>query len=60
MVGEFGEVQVMDWGLAKDTTSAEPASTERESEGSAADVHHTVAGTVMGTPRLHGPGASAR
>lgn len=75
MVGEFGEVQVMDWGLAKDTTrvtpaspgrqsrepaspapqSGEPASPGRQSEESFENVHHTAAGTVMGTPGYMAP-----
>jgi serine/threonine protein kinase/Flp pilus assembly protein TadD len=52
MVGAFGEVQVMDWGLAKELprawqddaqdTQVRPATVLPETEG-------TVAGTVMGT-----------
>jgi serine/threonine protein kinase len=51
MVGAFGEVQVMDWGLAKDV-----AGDERESELPADDdVTHTAAGSVMGTPGYMAP-----
>jgi tetratricopeptide (TPR) repeat protein len=50
MVGAFGEVQVMDWGLAKvlDDTTAEPASGPGNSPGAVPE-GGTVAGTVMGT-----------
>jgi tetratricopeptide (TPR) repeat protein len=64
MVGSFGEVQVMDWGLAKVLTSrvgpdavdpdATAAGTQirslRESDGS-----HTQAGSVLGTPAFMPP-----
>jgi serine/threonine-protein kinase len=63
MVGAFGEVQVMDWGLAK---VLDPASRERERpEQEAASVIATVrgdgdssqtqAGTAMGTPAYMAP-----
>ncbi len=63
MVGAFGEVQVMDWGLAKvlmgqgrpaDETEETAAGTQvvslRESEGL-----HTQAGSVLGTPAYMPP-----
>jgi hypothetical protein len=53
MVGEFGEVQVMDWGLAKDTTHAEGAAAELTPD--ADEVAHTAAGAVMGTPAYMAP-----
>jgi serine/threonine-protein kinase len=65
MVGSFGEVQVMDWGLAKvlakGGASAGPGSvadeageivTPARSEG---DKEHSRAGTVMGTPSYIAP-----
>jgi WD40 repeat protein len=65
MVGSFGEVQVMDWGLAKvltsrdregaeadpeETTSATRVLSLRDSDGS-----FTQAGTVLGTPAFMPP-----
>jgi Tfp pilus assembly protein PilF len=59
MVGAFGEVQVMDWGLAKnlgDTTSATTEGMpgagdfEAEQEGDA-----TAPGTILGTPAYMAP-----
>ena len=64
MVGEFGDVQVMDWGLAKDV-SGEPdlrreltgGTTEPEGDGSGGEgtVPLTRAGMVMGTPGYMAP-----
>jgi serine/threonine protein kinase len=55
MVGAIGEVQVMDWGLAKDLA----ASPGRESGGaefdSLSDVSQTTAGAIMGTPGYLAP-----
>src|SRR5258707_12042958 len=61
MVGDFGEVQVMDWGLAKelgisdrglqiDEGSANPQSEIRNPQ-----LEETQAGTVMGTPAYMAP-----
>jgi serine/threonine protein kinase len=62
MVGKFGEVQVMDWGLAKvvgashtetllyTARTAMPSPSE-----SPADSHQTQAGTVLGTPAYMSP-----
>jgi tetratricopeptide (TPR) repeat protein/serine/threonine protein kinase len=62
MVGAFGEVQVMDWGLAKQMQNDERG-TMNEMQASA--VHHssfmvhrsaqTAAGSIMGTPAYMAP-----
>jgi serine/threonine protein kinase/Tfp pilus assembly protein PilF len=51
MVGEFGEVQVMDWGLAKVLKPVRyaDASEEGSVEESSVDNSQTQAGSVMGT-----------
>jgi tetratricopeptide (TPR) repeat protein len=65
MVGAFGEVQVMDWGLAKVLTSrdcqrpeADPQETSAETEVRAlrdSDGPLTEAGSVLGTPAFMPP-----
>jgi tetratricopeptide (TPR) repeat protein len=56
MVGRFGEVQVMDWGLAKHLSAPERTephadlATHRDADGS-----FTQAGSVMGTPAYMPP-----
>jgi eukaryotic-like serine/threonine-protein kinase len=55
MVGRFGEVQVMDWGLAKVLTGADISSAEEETgDGTLDDARpeigdHTDPGSVLGT-----------
>jgi tetratricopeptide (TPR) repeat protein len=52
LIGEFGETQVIDWGLAKDRRAgADECSTP--SAGGSGDA--TIAGTVLGTPSYMPP-----
>ena len=64
MVGSFGDVQVMDWGLAKilpkdrltEPVGARPANhTVVETAGSKGEGDFTVAGSAMGTPAYMAP-----
>jgi tetratricopeptide (TPR) repeat protein len=71
MVGDFGEVQVMDWGLAKQHDTAEPtepgepaARVQTTTDANRTTVYErpdestdarTVAGQVMGTPTYMSP-----
>jgi serine/threonine protein kinase len=61
MVGEFGEVQVMDWGLAKEVGKADaPDDAAPElREVRAADEEYTRAGTILGTPAYMPPEQAA-
>lgn len=60
MVGEYGEVLVMDWGLAK-TVGAQRAASDRATTSNlravamADSVNATAAGTIMGTPAYMSP-----
>ena len=70
MVGSFGEVQVMDWGLAKVISSSESTERRNSPEPDAttapteirtlrdSDGNFTQAGSVLGTPAFMPPGAS--
>ena len=53
MVGEFGEVQVMDWGLAKHLTNRQPE--QQPQVANSQDDQLTQAGAVMGTPAYMAP-----
>jgi serine/threonine protein kinase len=53
MVGELGEVQVMDWGLAKDLFCGRQERAEKRPDGE--DATQTAAGAVLGTPAYMAP-----
>lgn len=58
LVGEFGDVKVMDWGLGKaigDTTPDDIASNGTATEGITAGTDLTMQGGVMGTPWYMSP-----
>lgn len=54
-VGEFGEVLVMDWGLAKRIGCVEPAVHAASQASPASQSGSTVVGAVMGTPAFMPP-----
>jgi serine/threonine protein kinase len=55
MLGPFGEVLVMDWGVAKEVGRPEPAAATKESSGGLPLPPHTNPGTVLGTPGYMAP-----
>ncbi len=58
MIGRFGEVHVMDWGLAKLLGASEPAAAAAQSARSKPD-SPSVAGDVLGTPSHMAPEQAA-
>lgn len=55
MVGRFGEVQIMDWGLAKIIGTPEEQDNTGKSMISTKNTGNTLEGTVMGTPAFMPP-----
>ena len=55
MVGDFGEVVVMDWGLAKVLGNDERRMTNHERESAHSSFRGTPAGSVTGTPQYMAP-----
>jgi len=57
MIGEYGEVLVMDWGLAKILARRLPRRTQASSllEDDPSDGFHTMDGMVIGTPQYMAP-----
>jgi hypothetical protein len=55
IVGEFGETIVIDWGLAKDLTATDHATTVSSPSLTTPNADLTVAGTVLGTPAYMAP-----
>ncbi len=55
MVGEYGEVLVMDWGLAKILGERDAAGTVKAAATDTGDYGMTLEGEVMGTPQYMSP-----
>jgi len=55
MVGEHGQVMVMDWGLAKRVGAPEMAATLATATIDPGRLHHTAAGALLGTPAYMSP-----
>jgi WD40 repeat protein len=55
MVGAFGEVQVMDWGLAKEIAGTESDYTPSYDGRNVEDMAATIAGQIKGTPAYMAP-----
>jgi len=55
MIGDFGEVMVLDWGLTRILAAAIPVSTSPVEIEHTTELELTRAGTVIGTPRYMPP-----
>jgi serine/threonine protein kinase len=55
MVGEYGEVLVMDWGLAKTIGEADPEHPAAQSDTPTTDMGLTMEGEILGTPQYMSP-----
>jgi len=55
MVGPFGEVLVMDWGVAKHREEERPAGGNGAGAPAPASEHDTAHGTILGTPAYMAP-----
>ncbi|MFT7643884.1 MAG: tetratricopeptide (TPR) repeat protein/tRNA A-37 threonylcarbamoyl transferase component Bud32, partial [Pirellulaceae bacterium] len=55
MVGDYGEVVVLDWGLAKNVEDPDPDIDIREIVTDSNDISKTIEGQVIGTPAYMSP-----
>jgi serine/threonine protein kinase len=55
MLGPFGEVLVMDWGVAKEAACPQPQPLRPSDNGNAGNRAQTLHGTVLGTPGYMAP-----